>query len=239
MRYSACLLAATTMLGASVAYALPKASPGEIAVSVEGIVGGKPVPEAQALCTPTPDGKSDKVKAPVRPAIQWSGVPEGAASIAVFMMDPDVPADFTDASKEGKILSKNAKRQDFFHYAVVEVPATATSLAGGSADQKPAEGRELINDLGLNGYVEPKSAYGGPCPPWNDARVHHYHFIVLALDKGAEAAVNTPPATDCNNPSCMGETAKNTFNRLIASKHVLAKGTVVGTYTLNPKLRTK
>jgi hypothetical protein len=32
-------------------------------------------------------------------------------------------------------------------------------------------------------------------------------------------------------------TARNTFNRLIQSKHVLAKGTVIGTYTLNPKLR--
>jgi phosphatidylethanolamine-binding protein (PEBP) family uncharacterized protein len=30
-----------------------------------------------------------------------------------------------------------------------------------------------------------QSNYGGydaPCPPWNDARLHHYHFIVYAID---------------------------------------------------------
>lgn len=215
-------LAAMT-LTAAVAMAANAAAP-DLTVTVDGVRAGKPIPQEQALCTPTADGKSDKVKQILRPTIGWSGAPAGTASFAVFMMDPDVPADFTDAGKEGKTLPKDSKRQDFFHYGIVNIPASATQLAGGDATKAPAAGSELPNDLGANGYVKPTHAYGGPCPPWNDERRHNYHFIVLALDADAP---KTKPR----------ETAKDAFNRLIGSKHVLAKGATIGTYTLNPALK--
>lgn len=211
------------------------ATPAALNVTVENMAPNSVISERYTLCTPTADGKSEKVKGSLRPTIRWSGVPKDTASIAVFMMDPDVPADFTDADKEGKTLPEHMKRMDFYHYGVVDLPATATELAGGDAATPPTIGTELVNDLGLNGYVDPKSRYGGPCPPWNDERLHHYHFIVLALDNGAPISV--PGVGVGIAPADRSDTAKNTFYRLIDSKYLLAKGAAVGTYTLNPKLR--
>lgn len=222
------LLCSTAMAGVG------KAQTGSIKVIVEGMEPGKPIAAAQALCTLTAEGKSDKVELPTRPTIRWSGVPKGTASLAVFMMDPDVPSDFTNAGKDGKILPAEMKRMDFFHYAVVNLPSDTVALAGGPSDKAPAVGQELFNDLGANGYVNPKTAFGGPCPPWNDERLHHYHFIVLALDKDAPALEATPRGEGVNSPN----TAKHAFDRLMTSSHVLAKGTVIGTYTLNKGLRS-
>lgn len=218
-------------LALAMAGAAQAASP-SLSVTVDGVVDGKSIPAEQAVCLPTEDGKSNTEGKNLRPTISWRGAPENTASFAVFMMDPDVPADFSDAGKEGKVIAEKAKRQDFYHYGVVNIPANVTTLEGGSG--AAASGVELANDMGINKYVAPVAAYGGPCPPWNDARVHHYHYIVLALDKDAPvlnmdrvryASLKTNP----NN-------ARHTLDRLLASKHVLAKGTVIGTYTLNPSL---
>lgn len=213
-----------------------QAADSPLQVTVEGMRAGQPIAPKYALCTPTHDGKSSKVSAPLRPTIRWSGAPKGNDSFAVFVMDPDVPADFTDAGKEGKILKADSKRQNFFHYGVVGISAKATQLAGSSANEAPADGTPLLNDLGANHYVDPQSAYGGPCPPWNDARLHHYHFIVLALDKEAPAIADARMRAGAP-ASADPMTAKNTFDRLIASPHVLARGEVIGTYTLNPTMR--
>jgi phosphatidylethanolamine-binding protein (PEBP) family uncharacterized protein len=64
--------------------------------------------------------------------------------------------------------------------------------------------------------------YDGPCPPWNDSLVHHYVFTVYAVDLErlpVEGAFTGPAA-------------------LAAMEgHALAAAAVVGTYTLNPRLR--
>lgn len=193
-------------------------------VTVEGMNAGGEIAAPQALCVPTADGKSEPSPTVMRPAIRWAGAPKGTASFAVFMMDPDVPADFTDAGKEGKVIAADAPRQDFYHWGVVDIPASATSIPGGLAKLPLVAGRELPNNLGAAGYVPSPGQYGGPCPPWNDARIHHYHFVVLALD-----AATPPVGAD--------ESAKDAFTRLITSTHVLGKAAVVGTYTLNQQLR--
>ena len=64
--------------------------------------------------------------------------------------------------------------------------------------------------------------YDGPCPPWNDELVHHYHFTVYALDVPSlrlDGRFGGPDAL-----------------RALHS-HILAKGSWMGTYTLNPELR--
>ena len=64
--------------------------------------------------------------------------------------------------------------------------------------------------------------YDGPGPPWNDERIHHYHFTVFALDVpslGLEGRFGGPEA------------------RAAMEGHVLAMGEWVGTYALNPSLR--
>lgn len=199
------------------------AAPTGFSITVDGLEAGRAIAAPQALCVPTADGKSEPIPDVTRPTIRWNGAPKGTKSFAVFMMDPDVPADFTDAGKEGKIIAENAKRQDFFHWGVVDIAADVTTIQGGLAKLPLASGCELPNDLGAAGYVPTPGQYGGPCPPWNDARIHHYHFIVLALSDNVTVAKD--------------ETAKAVFTRLIDSPSVLGKAAVVGTYTLNQTLR--
>lgn len=210
-RLIACIIAVAAFSLAGMAAAAT------LAVTVENLSDGKAIPPEYALCVPSPEGKSGPGQNK-RPTIHWTGAPQGTQSIAVFMMDPDVPTDFTDAGVEGKTIAATAPRQDFFHYGVVNIPATATALAGGDAKKSPRFGTQLVNDLGS--YIPTPAQFGGPCPPWNDARLHHYHFMVLALD----APVPVTPKT----------TAKEAFSTLIHGPHVLAKGVVIGTYSLNP-----
>lgn len=203
------------------------ASPAPLTVTVEGIRDGKRIPDVNAFCLATTDGKSDHTGKNLRPTISWSGAPASAQSFAIFVHDTDVPADFTDAGKEGKTLPVAAKRQDFFHYGVIHIPAGTSSFPGGASEVKPAVGTQLPNDMGINKYVASPEQFGGPCPPWNDERLHHYHFNVLAFDTAVDPA-KTPDSS---------ETAKAAYQRLSASPHLVAKGEIVGTYSLNPKMK--
>ncbi len=201
-------------------------------VAVEGIKDGGKIPATNALCVPTSDGKSKPAEANTRPIIRWSGAPRATHSFAVFVIDPDVPADFSNAGKEGKTIAAEAKRQNFFHWGVVDIPRVVLELPGGKSDNPPSAGLELPNSLGAKNYVPRPGEFGGPCPPWNDQRLHHYHFVVLALDENAP--VSDPSALDSADPANSANNAKQTYERLMASGHVVAKGEVVGTYTLNP-----
>ena len=66
--------------------------------------------------------------------------------------------------------------------------------------------------------------YDGPCPPWNDSIVHHYHFTVYALDveqvdlEGSFTGADALAAID---------------------GHILAKASHIGTYSMNRELRTQ
>ena len=191
-----------------------------ITVHVDGLKNNAPVPEANARCIPTADGKSTN-GLNNQPTISWTGAPKETASYALFVLDPDVPADFSDAGKEGKTIAKNAPRKDFFHYGVVDIPAVANQYTSNSGTQY---GTPLPNDMGMNKYVPGKTDFGGPCPPWNDARLHHYHFIVMALSKDAPTIAP-------------GTSAKVAYNQLIGNAALLAQGTLTGTYTLNPALK--
>lgn len=197
------------------------AAPAALTVTVENMTDGAPIPARHALCKATTDGKSTGGEN-IRPDIGWSGAPIGTKSYAIIVKDPDVPADFTDAGKEGKTVAAQAKRQLFYHWAVTDIPATVSSIAGGDAKTPPAVGIQHLNSLG--DYVPTPAQYGGPCPPWNDARVHRYHFTVMALDVASLKLDKTTPASD--------------VEKAIAT-HVLARGTITGTYTLNPALMPK
>jgi Raf kinase inhibitor-like YbhB/YbcL family protein len=99
------------------------------------------------------------------PALEWTGVPEGAAELAVLCEDPDAP------------------RGTFVHWVLAGLEPTAPGLAEGEHPAGAAEGR---NDFGEEGY-------GGPQPPVGDPP-HRYVFRVFAvsaplgLTPGASAA---------------------------------------------------
>ena len=64
--------------------------------------------------------------------------------------------------------------------------------------------------------------YDGPCPPWNDDLIHHYHFHVYALDVATLGVSGRFTAADV---------------RAAMQGHVLGEAVVTGTYTLNVALR--
>ena len=101
----------------------------------------------------------------VSPQLSWSGVPAGAKSLAITMFDPDA---------RGGI--------GFWHWVVLDIPTTVTSLAAGAGLPQGAVG-------GSNGMGT--AVYLGPCPP--DAIVHHYQITLYALpDKPALEASAKP-----------------------------------------------
>jgi Raf kinase inhibitor-like YbhB/YbcL family protein len=91
--------------------------------------------------------------ADVSPPINWAGVPSGAQTLALTVIDPDAPG------------------KPFVHWVIFNLPASSTGLPEGTAP--PEGGMQGRNDFGSNGYR-------GPCPP--PGAPHHYHFKVYALD---------------------------------------------------------
>jgi Raf kinase inhibitor-like YbhB/YbcL family protein len=90
--------------------------------------------------------------ADVSPPIRWSGLPSGAQSIALTVIDPDAPG------------------KPFVHWLVFNLPVSTELPDGGPPPEGSLQGR---NDFGSNGYR-------GPCPP--PGAPHHYHIRVYALD---------------------------------------------------------
>lgn len=86
------------------------------------------------------------------PALEWSGVPDDAAELAILCEDPDAPSG------------------TFTHWAVAGVDPGASGVPEGSTPSGAVEG---TNDFGDQGY-------GGPQPPVGDP-AHRYFFRVFAL----------------------------------------------------------
>lgn len=199
-------------------------------VSVEGIANGERIPEQFAYCIPnTRGGTLSGLN--ISPGISWSNIPAGTRSLALIMVDKDVPASFDKANAPGEVIEQNAPRQNFYHWVIADIPPTVTGILEGKDSRGITQGgkpfgRTDYGTTGQNDYVKmdasgPNGGYDGPCPPWNDQRMHNYHFIVYALDI---ASVRIP------NPI-------NARQLEVAMRdHILAQAEVVGTFTNNPGL---
>ncbi|MDO6824705.1 YbhB/YbcL family Raf kinase inhibitor-like protein [Marinobacter sp. 1_MG-2023] len=205
-------------------------------LNVEGIEEGKPVPEIFAFGV---FNREEHMSfGPNRsPDMFWEGAPEGTKSFAVMMFDPDVPSVADDANQEGKTVSKDIPRVDFFHWLLVDIPAKISRIPEGEdSDGVTPKGKDggsgPVGLRGVNNFTQflagnPDMAgtyygYDGPCPPWNDELLHHYHYEVHALDV---ESLGLSGEFD-------GEAVRNAMKG-----HVLASARVTGTYTLNPDLR--
>lgn len=171
------------------------------------------------------------------PQLSWSDVPDGVRSFVVLCVDPDVPTQPDDVNQVGREVPADLPRTDFFHWVLVDVGADVRSLPEGSYSSgitpRGKAGPLALDGTrqGLNDYTAWFAAdrdmngdyfgYDGPCPPWNDALVHRYVFTVHALDV-AELPLS----------------GKFTGAQVLAAMqgHVLAKASITGTYTLNPRL---
>lgn len=149
----------------------------------------------------------------VSPQLSWSDVPAGTKSFAVVMSDESAPSVGTDVNVEGKVLTADLPRADFYHWILVDIDAGVTALPEGAhsvgvtiGGKKGPEGpdgtRHGINnyreffagDLDLSGDY---FGYDGPFPPWNDEVVHKYTITVYALDVeqlAVEGAFDGPAA---------------------------------------------
>lgn len=96
----------------------------------------------------------------ISPALQWSGVPAGARSLALIVDDPDAP-------------DPAAPQRTWVHWVLYNLPVAAPGLPEGvQVTQLPPGTREGRNDWKRTGY-------GGPCPPKGR---HRYFHKLYALD---------------------------------------------------------
>jgi Raf kinase inhibitor-like YbhB/YbcL family protein len=205
-------------------------------VTVDDWAPGARIPDRFAFGT-LDDAGAFALSANTSPAIRWSGAPEGTRSFALVCSDPDVPSSAEDVNQAGRVVPADLPRVTFFHWLVANLPADATSLPEGIGSDgvtprgKPV-GRVSYGHTGANTYTQwfagdadmagTYGGYDGPCPPWNDSLVHHYHFTVYALSVGD---LDLPEGFD--GPALLAA----------IEGHVLASAAYVGTYTLNAALR--
>lgn len=115
-------------------------------LTTTAFAAGQPIPDPHAF-----ENKD------LSPALQWSGVPPAAKSLALICDDPDAPMG------------------TWVHWVIYDLPPAATGLAEGVPElpELPNGARQGVNDYKRIGY-------GGPCPPPGPA--HRYFFKLYALD---------------------------------------------------------
>jgi Raf kinase inhibitor-like YbhB/YbcL family protein len=194
------------------------------------------IPGEYAFCIPDPAhhvclGKN------CNPHLAWSGAPAGTRSFAIICHDPDVPSKGDDVNQEGRVVPASLPRVDFFHWVLVDLPATVNGVEAGEFSNdvtprgKPGPQAARGARQGINNYTDwfagdndmrgDYHGYDGPCPPWNDEILHHYVFTVFALD------IETLPVSGrFGGPEV----------RAAMQGHILAQASLTGTYTLNPAL---
>lgn len=159
-------------------------TPQTITVESPTLKADQPIPRDY-----TADGRN------VSPPLTWSRVPVGSKVIAVVLEDPDA-----------------GNPPPFVHWVIYKIPATAKGLPENIPFEPdrpmPAEIAGAVQ--GVSGFRRP--IYRGPAPP--PGKVHHYHFVVYALD----AALDLKPGL-------------NRAELLDAIKgHVIGQGELVATY---------
>lgn len=172
------------------------------------------------------------------PQLAWTDVLKGTESFVLMVHDPDVPSKGDDVNKEGREVPADLPRVNFSHWILVDIPASVSEIAAGSQSdgvtphgkRGPAAPGGMRH--GINNYTQwfagdPEMegdyfGYDGPCPPWNDSIVHHYVFTLYALDADTVAVD--------------GELTAESV-RAAMKGHVLAEASLMGTYTLNPRVK--
>jgi Raf kinase inhibitor-like YbhB/YbcL family protein len=172
------------------------------------------------------------------PHMCWSGAPVETRSFALLCIDPDVPTVGDDVNQEGRTVPVDLPRGPFVHWVLVDMAPSCFELdegacgsgvvARGKQEPKgPTGSRQGVNDYTGWFSGDPDMSgtyrgYDGPCPPWNDERLHHYTFTVYALSVDRLQLEGDFTAVDA---------------RAAMDGHVLAEASLTGTYTTNPSVQ--
>ena len=174
------------------------------------------------------------------PHLRWQDAPAGTKSFALICHDDKVPSRPDDVNQEGREVPADLPRVDFYHWTLFNLLPTLHEITAGSQSQAVTprgKSTEVPGHLGpqvqhgINDYTAwfagdvgmggDYYSYDGPCPPWNDSLVHRYVFTLYALDV-ASLDVKGKPVGAAVLAALQG--------------HVLAKASITGTYSLNPRL---
>ncbi len=205
-------------------------------IRLDNITDQQLVPERYAF------GAMDKenhvaLSANRNPGVTWNDVPEGTRSLVLICVDTDVPTRPDDVNQDGRTVPADLPRTNFYHWVMVDIPLRCDAIeegscangviAGGKSNPEgPAGTRQGLNDY-TGWFANDKEmggdyyGYDGPCPPWNDSIVHHYHFVLYATD-----------LERCPVDGRFG--GKEVEAALVG--HVLTEARCTGKYTLNPNL---
>ncbi|CAM3842206.1 hypothetical protein EV679_3222 [Kerstersia gyiorum] len=172
------------------------------------------------------------------PHLAWSDVPAGTRSLVIVCHDPDVPSRADDVNQEGREVPTDLPRIDFFHWLLLDIPVSTTEIEAGTHSNgvtprgKPGPDADAGLRHGINDYTTwfasdeqmkgDYHGYDGPCPPWNDTRVHRYIFTIYAL---------AVPALEVDGP-LTGESVR----AALAAAPVLGQASLTGLYSLNPSV---
>jgi Raf kinase inhibitor-like YbhB/YbcL family protein len=163
---------------------------------IQSFENGARIPGDYAFCIPAEVGHV--ALAPNKsPHMLWSDAPKSTKSYAMICVDISVPSVGDDVNQEGKTISKDLPRVDFYHLVLCDIPTSYSEFKPGElCDGVTARGKnpgtEKFGVQGINDYTSWFSGdpdmegfyggYDGPCPPWNDELVHEYHIKIFALD---------------------------------------------------------
>lgn len=197
----------------------------------------QPIPETFAFGAHDPV-LHIKLAANHNPHLRWSDAPAQTRSFALICVDPDAPSKPDGVNQEGHVVPYDLPRAQFHHWVMIDIPATVNEIAAGECSNGivaggkrepggPQGARQGINDY--TGWFANDAdmhgtyyGYDGPCPPWNDERVHRYQFTLYALDCercDIEGDLFAPEVLEAIKP------------------HILAQATLTGTYAINPDAR--
>lgn len=202
----------------------------------QSIQDNQPIPGEFAFCIPN-DKTHVCLGKNLNPQLSWSESPAGTKSYAILCVDPDVPSVGDNVNVEGREVSADLPRVDFTHWVLVDLPPAMTSIEAGEFSNevtpcgKAGPGAPFGSRQGINDYTAwfagdadmrgDYYGYDGPCPPWNDQRVHRYVFTVYALD--VDKLELTGTFTGAEALAAM-------------AKHIIGHASITGTYTLNAAL---
>jgi Raf kinase inhibitor-like YbhB/YbcL family protein len=172
------------------------------------------------------------------PGLSWSGIPENAQSLVLLCVDPDVPTSGEDVNQDGKTVPATLARTNFYHWVMINIEAVDGSIKDGYCSAEitsrgkrnppgPPNSRQGINDYTNWFAADPEMSgqyygYDGPCPPWNDSLLHHYHFVLYAVDlKQLELSG--------------AFTGADVMAKI--EGHIVGEARLIGTYSLNPDVK--